>query len=209
MKKLSLLNISQYFCIIAISVLTILLIILLIGFIKWNIYPFSTFNDAKFSIPKNNSNYLSVYHEKFHYITVKKADKNGNEQYTLRQNENELKGIFFLNDLHKGFIYFMFFKITILLLFVIFSLKEFLKVISLSKDKLTFSERNIKAFQRIGFYCLAYTIVSIPTILIGENIYFWSINLNLLSFVIMILAFIMADVYKEGNKLYDDNKLTI
>lgn len=88
-------------------------------------------------------------------------------------------------------------------------IKEFQKVIESVKEIKTFQERNVSSFRRIGKYLLiSFILVSYSSFTFqqgGTSSFYISFEL----LIIALLAYIMAEIFKEGNKLSEENKLTV
>lgn len=89
------------------------------------------------------------------------------------------------------------------------SLRLLNKVILSVKDLSTFQEINVSAFKRIGINFLIIACLS--------TIEFWDfgpvsktgIKIDFHFFIIALLAFVVAEIFKEGNQLKQENELTI
>ncbi|WP_289055003.1 DUF2975 domain-containing protein [Carboxylicivirga marina] len=95
------------------------------------------------------------------------------------------------------------------LLFSFLSVREFQKIIESVKNINTFHQRNVLSFRRIGKYLfINFILLSFSwfTFQKGETSGL-SFQLGLL--VVSLSSFILAEVFKEGNKLLEENKLTV
>lgn len=117
-------------------------------------------------------------------------------------------GVLF-SQLSAGMLYWMFFR-TLLLLSLTFLIFRSLRQILNSIESLkTFRQDNIAAFRKIGKYALGIFVLASFNLWVepGDS------NLNLtLAFgplLIAVFALVMAEVFKEGNRLMEDSNLTI
>jgi len=117
--------------------------------------------------------------------------------------------VFKLNKLRFSSLYFNYIKMSLIFILSFCSVKEFQKVIESVKSIKTFQERNIISFRRIGKYVLIIFILmsysSFKFQLGGMSGFYISFELLILS----LLAFIMAEIFKEGNSLMEEQKLTV
>ncbi|MBB6610963.1 DUF2975 domain-containing protein [Pontibacter sp. Tf4] len=73
----------------------------------------------------------------------------------------------------------------------------------------TFRRDNCSAFRKIGFYCLAIALLTFFKWYEIESNYFMSVSLKPIPLSFALGAFILAEIFKEGNKLYEAEQLTI
>jgi len=117
--------------------------------------------------------------------------------------------VFTLNKLKYSSLYFNFIKLSIVLLFSFLCVKEFQNVIESVKEINTFQKRNVSSFRRIGKYLLViFILMSYSSFTFqqgGTSGFYISFTVLILS----LLAYIMAEIFKEGNKLLEENILTV
>ena len=117
--------------------------------------------------------------------------------------------VFTLNKLKYSSLYFNFIKLSIVLLFSFLCAKEFQNVIESVKEINTFQKRNVSSFRRIGKYLLViFILMSYSSFTFqqgGTSGFYISFTVLILS----LLAYIMAEIFKEGNKLLEENILTV
>jgi hypothetical protein len=183
---------------------------LTVAFITWIINPYA-FNQLNFDYSNRSKSIFNIEFakEKYIYKTVKYMDETGKVKCTMEQDENAKNKVFFLNDLYKIFVFIMYFQSIILLLLSICGLKAFLKIVTILKNDEPFSIIKINALRKIGFYAIAYFFVSSFCIFIGQNVHFWSINVNITALSIAILSFIFAEIFKEGHAIQEEAIYTI
>ena len=210
MKHFNLLSVTRQLCKISIVAFSMVALGLTVVFIMWIINP-NVLNWLNFDYSKKSESILNVEfaREKYKYKTVKYMDESGIEKCKMEQDVNAKNKVFFLNDLNSVSVCLMYFQKLILLLLTICGLKTFLKIVAVSKNEEFFSMNKINALRKIGFYAIAYFVVSSFCIFIGHNINFWSINLNITALSIVILSFIFAEIFREGYTLQEEAKYTI
>ncbi len=117
--------------------------------------------------------------------------------------------VFVLNKLKRSSLYFNYLKFTALLLLIYLCVKEFQKVIDSVKEIKTFQKVNVSSFKKIGKYLL------IITVLIGYSSFTFQgggksgFYIPFTPLVLSLLAYIMAEIFKEGNNLLEEYKLTV
>ncbi len=73
----------------------------------------------------------------------------------------------------------------------------------------TFSRSNVKLFRQIGIHIILVTILTSYTVLRFESGDQTMLHLSLTPVIYMLLTFIMAEIFKEGDNLREENDLTI
>ncbi len=116
---------------------------------------------------------------------------------------------FVLSKLKLGSLYFNFLKVSLVILFLFLSLKEFQKIIESVKELKTFQERNVLSFRRIGKYVLIiFVLISFSSFTFQQG-KFSGFHISFELLILSLLSYIMAEVFKEGNNLSEENKLTV
>lgn len=100
-------------------------------------------------------------------------------------------------------------KFSGLLVLLFFAAVEFQRVIKSVKNLCSFQNENYKAFKRIGIYAFIYFLISSSYSYEFGQISYSGFTISLTPLIIMLFAFIMAEIFKEGNLLLEDKELTI
>lgn len=108
-----------------------------------------------------------------------------------------------------GLMLFAFAKIAATIFCSILIINEILKVIRSIRSLETFKEKNILAFRRMGNIFLAFFFIQMFSLTPNGDQYSFSISLPLFYLFAMIGCHILAEIFKEGNKLMEENQLTI
>jgi len=87
--------------------------------------------------------------------------------------------------------------------------REVLKVINSVQVLDTFRTGNVQSFRRIGFMCLGLSLVQWVTFFMAEGHSTFGFSIEVTPLVFMLAAFILAEIFKEGNQLYEQEQLTI
>ncbi|MCM8570950.1 DUF2975 domain-containing protein [Gramella jeungdoensis] len=108
-----------------------------------------------------------------------------------------------------GSLYYSYFKFTAILILIYLSLNQFGKVLKSVKELETFHQTNVHAFRRIGYYCLFIAGLSLFSYWEFGDYTKSSVSVSMNVLFTALLAFILAEVFKEGNNLMEENQLTI
>lgn len=106
-------------------------------------------------------------------------------------------------------LYLNYFKGLIVMGLIFLILRAFETIMLSVKTLNTFSSGNVKRFRRIGLYVVFVTILTSYTVLRFESGDQTISHLSLTPFIYILLAFIMAEIFKEGSMLKQENDLTI
>ncbi|WP_179343224.1 DUF2975 domain-containing protein [Winogradskyella ursingii] len=106
-------------------------------------------------------------------------------------------------------LYVNFFKILIIMILMFLIIRAFERVMLSVKNLNTFTRNNVKLFRRIGIYIVFVAILTSYTVLRFENGNQTMSHISLTPVICIILAFIMAEIFKEGEDLKQENNLTI
>lgn len=123
--------------------------------------------------------------------------------------EDKKEKVFRLSDLSRTSFYFTSFQIILSLVLIVLMLRKVRDILRSVKEFKTFTNTNVKSFKRLGDYCLALGALNCIYFLASDTEKDVSFNpsLTLLSF--MLAAFILAEIFKEGQKLAETEQLTI
>lgn len=133
----------------------------------------------------------------------------GKTETLLTQKPKEGKETLSLKQITTTSLYINYSKFTAILLFYFLSLKEFQKIIESVKHLKTFQQDNVNSFRRIGKYAFIIFIVSSFTFMTYLDATSSGFQISFTPLILMLLAFIMAEIFKEGNNLKQENDLTI
>ncbi|MBS9767401.1 MAG: DUF2975 domain-containing protein [Flavobacteriaceae bacterium] len=88
-------------------------------------------------------------------------------------------------------------------------LLEFSRVLQSVKSLTTFQDRNVKAFRRIGWYLLGCFFLELYYYVDLGDASFSGFMFGNIGLFPVFLAFIFAEIFKEGNRLQEENQLTV
>ena len=188
MNKNSLLNIDNFSCQLFKTFIGISIIILTIIFIHFQLDR-NTYKEWNFEKPKNDSTIL--------IITESFVGEKPNEEKVN------------LIDWNIESLYFNYLKFTAILILLFLSINQFITVLKSVRELETFHQTNVEAFKKIGKYFIIIGALSIFDYWEFNNYAVSSFSISLNIFFIALIAFILAEVFKEGNNLLEENQLTI
>jgi len=108
-----------------------------------------------------------------------------------------------------GSMVFTYFQYSLIFLLLYLSLHEFDVVLGSGKKLETFKQTNHLAFRKIGFYCIAITIISLVSSWQFGDYSKSSFSVSFRTLAFALFAFILSEIFKKGNQLMKENKLTI
>jgi hypothetical protein len=114
-----------------------------------------------------------------------------------------------LADLAPSAVYFAYIKSVIYMVFLFLVFREFGKIIRSVQDFQTFRTENIQSFRKIGKYFLVIFLISGLHFISTGSDSFFSIEFETTPLILMLLAYILAEIFKEGHALAEAEKLTI
>jgi hypothetical protein len=100
-------------------------------------------------------------------------------------------------------------KCLIVLAIYFFALNSFKKIMLSVKNLETFSLNNVKRFRRIGLYILMLFFLEGYTIIRFEYGVQKAVAFDFTSLLYVLIFFIIAEIFKEGLRLRQENDLTI
>lgn len=113
-------------------------------------------------------------------------------------------------------IYLIYFKFTCIFILLFLSIKEFQNIIQSVKRLDTFRQNNIISFRQIGKYSILYFLLILLYFALSFNnsLYFGQgtfsqTSISFTPLLFALISFILAEVFKEGNKLQQENELTV
>jgi len=104
---------------------------------------------------------------------------------------------------------FNYLRLSAILLFTFLAIKDFLSILGSVKTGETFRSGNVYSFRRIGIYLFMLFILSGFMQVTTDEVRFRGYFLNLTPLTLTILAFIMGEIFAQGNQLSEENQLTV
>lgn len=114
-----------------------------------------------------------------------------------------------LSEYGSFYFYFLVFRALLVTGVLFLILQTTLKIIRSIGNLDTFRSENVKSFRKMGNLFLVWFALAIPTITgLGGKVSF-TMGLSFNYAVWALICFVLAEIFSEGNKLMEDNKLTI
>ncbi len=194
MEKNTILNITIFLCGLSRVFYALFGMVLLFFFIHLQVSP-SFYDDFYWVETEQKNEIPTIIHSK-----IKSADeinwKEDTEAYPV-------------SSITTFSLYYTFFQLMGILTFFYLATFEFQRVVESVKDLKTFQERNVKAFRRIGNYFLGIAAFSFYSHIAFGNNFVTEIEERFVTLFTILIAFILAEIFKEGNKLQEENQLTV
>ncbi len=95
------------------------------------------------------------------------------------------------------------------LLLIFFGIREFHRIIRSVESFETFHKKSIDSFAKIGRYMFCYFILSGLVIISAREAHFRGYAIHFTPLILSVLAYMMAEVFRQGKQLLDENQLTI
>jgi hypothetical protein len=139
-------------------------------------------------------------------VTINKTSISYTASNTIDSDDNiKLK----LDQMTTTSLYVTYFRYSCLLILLFLSIREFKKIMKSVQSLKTFRNDNVKSFRRIGQYVFVYFLLSSFYSYQFNEVGYSGFALSFTPLIVMLLAFIMAEIFKEGNLLLEDKELTI
>ncbi|MGM1056302.1 MAG: DUF2975 domain-containing protein [Bacteroidota bacterium] len=106
-------------------------------------------------------------------------------------------------------LYFNYLKYTAILIFLFLSINQFGKVLKSVRKLETFHQTNVQAFKKIGNYFLLMGGLSFFSYWEFGNYAISSFTIPFNILLVALIAYILAEIFKEGNNLMEENELTV
>lgn len=189
MNKNSLLSLANFFCNFLKLLIGFLIFAIIIAFVHFQ-FDRDFYNEWSIEKPENDS---VIQFEKEAFL-----GQNAKDFEKLRVTEWKTVSL-----------YFTFLKFTATLILVFLAIHQFSKVLRSVRELETFKAINVSAFRKIGYCCLGIAALSFFNYWNFENYTKSSISVSLNVILIALIAFILAEIFKEGNNLMEENRLTV
>ncbi|MBU3820801.1 DUF2975 domain-containing protein [Flavobacteriaceae bacterium XHP0103] len=195
MTKNRLLNIAVNICRIIKGLYIILFIVLTTVFIHFQI-------DKEFYV-NNVENNKTSFNYKVNGFRVNKSTK------WKMENAGEDEEVYSLKNIQITSLYIIYFQCVGVLVFLFLSINEFQKVMLSVKNFQTFRKENVASFRRIGKYLFVFFLLTgYISVRFQKGGFSW-LDISFTPLVFVLLAFIMAEIFKEGLLLKEENDLTV
>lgn len=113
------------------------------------------------------------------------------------------------DKINTSSLYFNYFQILAVLFLAFISVRELLNIIRSVGQIDTFHKRNILSFQKISKYLFVIFILLGFTFISAPEASLRSYSLQLTPLMLSLAALLLAEIFKRGNELLEENRLTI
>jgi len=141
---------------------------------------------------------------KFHF-NYPDSTKNKNIDETKIENTD----VFSFIEITKTSLFLNYLQFSAILIFIFLSVKEFQKIMESVKKLKTFQNNNVTSFRKIGKYIFIIFLLTSFTYTQFNETGNFSFQTEFAPLILMLISFIMAEIFKEGNLLQKENDLTI
>ncbi len=153
--------------------------------------------------------WIQIAPSDFETIKIKKQRLIYMDNNYIIESDNIQETAYYLSEIKTTSLYFNCIKSLIMIFLIYLCITELQKVIYSLRDIQTFQKRNVLSFRKIGKYLLVVFIFSIIDFWIFSNGGFFSLTINLTFLILSLTTFVLAEIFKEGNKLYEEHQLTV
>lgn len=129
--------------------------------------------------------------------------ENGMKLIELEENEQ--------HQLSNALFYSVAFRLLIMLVLLYLMQDNLRRILQTIQDLETFHTQNAKSFRRLGWILFIYFLLDLPQVTpVGEQMELTiTLSFSFEILVLSLLAFVLAAVFAEGNRLMEENRLTI
>jgi hypothetical protein len=114
-----------------------------------------------------------------------------------------------MSEVTRTSLYFNYVQLTAILVLIFIIIQEFLSVIRSVRSVETFRGSNVKAFRKMGLWLFLLFLASGFSSISTEFMNHQTIYFRITPLILMLLSYVMAEIFKEGNELSEENQLTI
>lgn len=106
-------------------------------------------------------------------------------------------------------VYLLYLQLAGLAIIWVLILREIQRILASVGELQTFRNSNEGAFRKIGLYCFCIFLVSSFEWLHTDTAYLFALHLDAVPLLFMLMSLLLAQIFSEGNKLYEAEQLTI
>jgi hypothetical protein len=198
MNRNRLLTISFTVCKILSMVLLVLLCAYACMFIHWHFNPGFYEHVTIGNILGNNTTSVSTDRISVTFVDL-----------TTSGVKPDTEKIFTLGHLNYFSFYLLFVQVISYFILSILIISEIQQVIQSVQEFDSFRIRNVISFRKIGLYCFLFFIVSGFLLVQTSEGNFLGLYFHLAPLGFMLASFVLAEVFREGNKLYEEQQFTV
>ncbi|MCC9165239.1 DUF2975 domain-containing protein [Pontibacter harenae] len=114
-----------------------------------------------------------------------------------------------LTDLNITSLVLLYLQTVAILIFWCLIVQQIIGVVLSVRELQTFRNSNSKSLRKIGWYCFAIFFLMAFRWADTESISFFGFYLHYMPIAFMLVSFILAEIFEEGSRLYEEEQLTI
>lgn len=195
MKKNVLLSVASAVCLFFCLLIAISFLISSAALIHWHINPefYSNYSLIDSSLQSN------PYRSTFSYVF---------QESWVIEGQKEINA-FTLDNIKAPSLYMLYLQVSAISFLFILILREFLKIISSVRKIQSFRFNNIISFRKIGkYFFILFLLISFRIVIVEQGA-FYGLYLYVTPLILMLIAYIFGEIFKEGNKLFEENQFTV
>ncbi|WP_375436567.1 DUF2975 domain-containing protein [uncultured Hymenobacter sp.] len=116
---------------------------------------------------------------------------------------------FYVNELASVSVYTSFLQVVLSIILSGLMIREIIKILKSVREERIFTASNVNSFRLLGWLCLAMSALNSIRIMATAQNSTVSFNPGFSLLLFMVAAFIMAEIFKEGYRLSEQDRLTI
>jgi hypothetical protein len=114
-----------------------------------------------------------------------------------------------IGEIQPIFIYLIYLQIVTVFILSWLAIREVRNVIRSLQQLQTFQDNNVKAFRKIGMYFLINFVLScFSFFMVGKRIEL-TFDFDIYFATLAVISYILAEIFKEGNRLQEEHQLTV
>jgi len=153
--------------------------------------------------------HLQIDRDYYKDANIKVNSSDIDVKFSDKWEENSNENVFALNKMTTTAIYSIYFKYSLVIIMMLLITNEFQKIIESVQTLKTFKRNNVISFKKIGIYAFIYFLLTCYTIIDYHEGSKGQLQISFIPLIFMLFAFIMAEIFKEGNVLMEENDLTV
>lgn len=114
-----------------------------------------------------------------------------------------------LSQIRPFSLYLIYLKACAICWFTLLAALEFIKVLKSVEQLQAFQLRNVEAFRKIGKYTSFVFILSSVSLVVAQQSFKFGLAFQQTPLLVMLAAFILAEIFREGNRLHQEEQLTV
>lgn|SRR5690606_15963524 len=116
---------------------------------------------------------------------------------------------FALNNIKPLSLYLIYIQLSAISLILFLLYVEVIRIIDSVKIVQSFRKRNVSSFRKIGKLLFALSLLLSFKIVKADMGYYHGFFVHFTPLILMLTAFILSEIFKEGNALLEENKFTV